>query len=463
MNPMELTLVAAAVLLPMLLVCSLKTWFYLYIVALFTLPPFFQEWTFISSGLRVDQLLLAGIFLAALSRELIRGRIYTNEVCRIYVSYVAFCMLSVGVSHLFPGSHSDIVHTVKRSFLSEIITFQGFVRPLIVYMAFLWLFRVQVEARRIVFLIFTMGALATLFGLFQYLAVEPVTELTKTYYLRKSHWEELITYNRAVVSVFGGEPNAFATFFSLFVPLTLALIMFQRMRWTLRALLISLLFCELVVLFGTNSRGGFIGVAAAVSCFLVISARPRVYIGALILTLPVLFWASTEAIQMNLEQMTLLDWAISPLLRFEFTANYLEFTGRSYIWGEHLRRFFQSPLLGTGFNFYGAMDSLYLAEVAQRGLAGLALFFVLIGTVLKQAFALLRTSNKYSIEKVVATTVISATCGLLVNGISDYTFMQPRLMETYWIFAGCVSACVGNTRVIRIRELAIGKTAPSYG
>lgn len=217
----------------------------------------------------------------------------------------------------------------------------------------------------------------------------------------------------ASLRVFGtfGQPNPFAAYLNLAVPLALALALVvrdPRVRWPAAAVAALLLGAQALA----DSRGGLLGLAAAVAVMLVVALgieRPGVVValggGALV----ALAWV-TGILPASLRQRALhllrLDGVSlnGPLNDANFSA-----VERLAHWVAGLRMFLAHPLLGVGAGNYdpayarykvpgwnlslGHAHNYYINAAAETGGIGLAIFLFLTGAMLYAAWRATRQAG----------------------------------------------------------------------
>jgi len=122
---------------------------------------------------------------------------------------------------------------------------------------------------------------------------------------------------------------------------------------------------------------------------------------------------------------------------------------RFLMWKSAVHVIEDNPLMGVGFGnyeaayqekyildeakerFQGHTHNVYLQFWAETGLPGLILFCVLFGYILYWSWR--RANNSYGL------IIFSATLGLMLYGLTDYTISSFSAMRVYWlVFALCI-------------------------
>ena len=146
--------------------------------------------------------------------------------------------------------------------------------------------------------------------------------------------------------------------------------------------------------------------------------------------------------------------AISPrtferLQTFTTAASEQSVSERFLMWRSALNAIEDNPLTGVGFGNYeaqyqenyildeakerqqGHAHNVYLQFWAETGLPGVILFCTLFGYILYWSWR--RAKNFYGL------IIFSATLGLMLYGLTDYTFASFSAMRVYWLLFGvCV-------------------------
>jgi O-antigen ligase len=258
--------------------------------------------------------------------------------------------------------------------------------------------------------------------------------------------------------VFGtfDQPNPFAGFLNLALPLALALVLFgrdTRERWVAGTASVFLLVAEALA----DSRGAFLGLGAALIVLAVVGWRRERAAGwALAIGLPVVIvaWAAhlvPKSIQARvLDQVGSLHLDSAALCGNLNAANYstLERLGH---WVAGLRMFTAHPLLGVGAGNYdaayaqyapacfpnalGHAHNYYINAAAETGVLGLLAFLALTGAALAAGWRAthVRTAashdtgalaDQVSMARVFALGFFAAIVTLIAHNLTDNLFVH---------------------------------------
>jgi O-antigen ligase len=191
----------------------------------------------------------------------------------------------------------------------------------------------------------------------------------------------------------------------------------------------------------TQSRGGllaFVAILLVHVCLLANDRKTRMQRVALVLILCILAAAVAGFVFQRLGEID------------DFTA-----VSRLAIWGGAFTVFARSPVLGTGFgNLRGLMGgllnlpdgwtgdahNLYLELLAETGLTGFLVFWIVIILALRNSFRQSRKAHD-SFNKIIAVAIFAAIVGVLVHGTVDYLFhTTPQVTALFFLVLGLLSA-----------------------
>jgi O-antigen ligase len=230
------------------------------------------------------------------------------------------------------------------------------------------------------------------------------------------------------------DPNLFAGYLVLLVPLTLAIGLAARWKWspipTAGALL--LLGATLVA---TLSRGGWLGLIVGIGTLAVLlPGRRRVIGGVAAAAVALLLLAAAGPVAARLgggagasPMQTLID--------------------RFPIWTAALNMFVQHPIFGLGVdnfgNYIGLYDpsldvnqahDLFLNIAVERGLIGLMTFLALIILTFR---TLLMTLVKLSgTDRLLVAAATASLAGFLADSLFDVAYYDYKILLLFWLIIG---------------------------
>lgn len=237
------------------------------------------------------------------------------------------------------------------------------------------------------------------------------------------------------------DPNLFAGYLVLVIPLALALGIAMRWRWgPMVAGVVMLVFGAALV--ATLSRGGWLGFfAAALTMVVLLPGRRRVVLavaGSVLLVLvagglggPVADRLGTAA-------------GASPLQTF---------ADRIPIWAASVEMLKQHPIFGLGLNnfgnYIGAYDpsldvnqahDLFLNIAVERGLLGLITFLIFLVALFRTSIAavLRAPDGRY---RVLAAGVMASFVAFIADSLFDVAYYDYKILLLFWLLAG-IAACL---------------------
>jgi O-antigen ligase len=112
---------------------------------------------------------------------------------------------------------------------------------------------------------------------------------------------------------------------------------------------------------------------------------------------------------------------------------------RLQLWQEAYGEFLKNPILGAGTWSKGFRDNFYFRILAEAGLLGMFAFFVLLLTLFREIWKIVRFRLEDGLMRGVATGLFAASfaCMVVYNLAGDF-FAIHRFMGTYWILLGLI-------------------------
>jgi putative inorganic carbon (HCO3(-)) transporter len=266
-------------------------------------------------------------------------------------------------------------------------------------------------------------------------------------YLRGTGYTGFIQYNvKTRVGSTLGNPNVYAGFLELIIPLAICYLLVER-RYYRRFFLVVLIALGYVNLFMTFSRGGFI--SALISLFLILFFRvkKKAYSFIVLAFTIIVLMAASAFIARQLAVFNIQE----ALIEGSLINRILSYSG-------NVKTIAENPLFGIGWGarfgyvpygyyepshyvlmFFGHGNSTFLDIFTHLGLIGLLAFYGMI-------FALLRNLLKQA--RTISDPVVAALPWGLFAGFSGLTFhllfdgfiKWPRMGSVFWIFAGLAFA-----------------------
>lgn len=280
----------------------------------------------------------------------------------------------------------------------------------------------------------------TLLGLVIFLIITVSTMLLVTFGLMEFGTLKLFKEGR---SAGFAEPNQYATYLVLFIPLILTSFLFQR-SFLLKVFSAIVFIMAFTGLFVTGSRGGILSFFFSMAVYIVIlNQQKMINPGAIILVIAVV-------IVMGAMSFVLAPSHIKQTVITRFdprkSEDVTEFTsGRTILLRNGLKIFMERPIFGHGLNTFiplmkekfrirGNSHNDYLLHLVHYGILGLAVFILILTKVFQHVWYHLKTasgiwSKRYYIS--------------YLAGFSGYAFsmlgvnvITPRLI--FWFYTALI-------------------------
>lgn len=239
------------------------------------------------------------------------------------------------------------------------------------------------------------------------------------------------------------EPNQYAAYIVLFIPLLFSGVLFPDARK--RRLSLVGLFLALLSLLATGSRGGMIALFFTACVYgLVFSAKklvkPRTFILALFLAAPILGVSAFFVAPDNVRE-TVVE-------RFDPTKaedSYELTSGRTTLWKHGLQLFLESPLYGHGqatfiplmkenFHVWGNSHNDYLLYLVHYGVIGLGLFLMVLWSLFRESWSLVESSSDKGV-RILALSYVSGLAGFAI-AMFGVNVIQPMML--FWAYSAVI-------------------------
>jgi len=284
--------------------------------------------------------------------------------------------------------------------------------------------RTERETDRVVTALICAGALVACYGIFQ----------AATGMVSETDWIDEAKFETLTLRVYSTleNPNVLAEYLLLITPLAASSIFTEREGWK-KLLGLAATGAMVVCMVLTYSRGGWLGLIAAVAVFLVILDRRFIVLGvigaaALLFVLPQSIlqrFASIRDLSDSSTSYRISIWLATLLLLKDYW-----FCG-----------------IGTGTAAFGAVypaysfnavsaphaHNLYLQVLCECGVVGFAVLMAVIVAFYKTCAGGIAGAGRKKRLRLVA--LIAGMTGFLVQSFTDYSFYNYRVMFLFWIMA----------------------------
>jgi len=352
------------------------------------------------------------------------------------------------------GLIGTIALLIAADYESLLFTSQDYLKDVFIGLEVILLLRTPTHLRRAIWILLITGLLMGCITYYQ--------QVTDT--LDNSYWgfgaSKLDTNSGLRLGGPVGDPNTYAQIMAVLIPLALERLWNEKRPYLRLLALVILFLCGYAVIF-SYSRGGFVAVVLSL-LFLAIRRPPRPAVAAGILGVFIFVF------QLFPESYT--D-RLSTLLYFLPTSEKSvlqerSFQGRS---SENLAAtmiFKDHPLIGVGAGNFNAhyqsysrrlgidprrdprsAHSLYLEVAAERGLLGLAVFFVIVSSAY---WSLWRAEKRYLLlgMKEFADLTVALSAGLTAYLAAGF-FLHDAFIRYFWVLIGLAWAATSISIVVK--------------
>jgi O-antigen ligase len=245
-------------------------------------------------------------------------------------------------------------------------------------------------------------------------------------------------FSRATGNVI--DPNLFAGYLALVIPLALASGLAIHWRWAPIALGVGMLLFG-AALVATLSRGGWLGLVVGVATMAVLlPGRRRVILGVAGSVVLILFIGG-------------LAGPIAARLGTSAGASPLQtLVDRFPIWSAAVGMFVQHPVFGIGVNnfanYIGAYDpsldvnqahNLFLNIATERGLLGVVTFAIFLVVLFRTLGRALRVASDGG-SRILASAVIASFAAFLSDSVFDVAYYDYKILLLFWLLAGIAAS-----------------------
>jgi len=379
-----------------------------------------------------------------LKRQIILPRTYLDKPLFLFLLVV---LVSVAYSfYIHPKFKLAIISFGGRTLLFLLLN------CLAVFYLTVYLLQDEKNLKRLLYVGFAAGTIASLYALLQYGGIEPIWPM------------QLDPFGTRSVSTFGN-PNFLASFLMLILPVVAVLTVYEKSP--IKKLFLGGLF--IVNFFGllvTRTRSAWLGLFVAlvfVGFYLLSYQRPLIFRNRrwLIFLVGILFLMMLYPVRFDEEKGKKVR---AVTVAFEKVKSVIDFKQMAYvqrflIWESAYSMFKESPLLGQG---WGNFEIIYpfhqgkflkikkyspfrthannshneiLEVVSQTGIVGLGIYIWLFILFFKTGIDSYRKLNS-EYDKTIALGLLASILGMLVDNLLNVSLHFPIPALVFWIWMG---------------------------
>ena len=363
-------------------------------------------------------------FVWALDVIIKKGKVfYPNNVNKCLILMILIVILSIPIK-MYHGEIPGI------SIKSEIIDFKQWFNPILLFFILFNIINDKKTCNR------------ALFGLCFIFVVSILLQLSATFGITHYAAQSIDQHGRA--GGFGAA-GVFSVSLVLLFPFTLSGSVLMKKSGLFKVGCIGLLFLILMGLISAGSRNGALSFLVSMVVYLLILKREKI-MGLLPIIFLIITMVAVGAIAFVVSPPSVKTIVTD---RFDPSATedmYQYSSGRLYLWGNGLKLFIESPVLGHGrdsfeilsmlrrFPYVSAPHNDYLRSLVEFGIVGLAVFLLILFKIFQNVWQSLNTT-KSPWEKQLYLSYIAGFCGYL-SGMF-FTNMGPG-RYIFWIYSAII-------------------------
>lgn len=223
-------------------------------------------------------------------------------------------------------------------------------------------------------------------------------------------------------------PNEVAAFYNQITIILLGVYFFMKKGWP-KLILLGLILINLYCILFLFSRGAYLGLA--VGLFIMFCFKNRKFLIPFFLILA--FW-----------QVVLPEKAIQRIQSTHSETGNLDESSerRINIWKQSLNLFYSSPIFGIGYGVFrylnfdlGDTHNIYVKLLAEQGIVGLLIFFIVVFCFMKEGFGLYQKGED-GFSKGLGLGLFVCMFVLLINNMFGDRWSYFELSGYLWVFAG---------------------------
>ena len=296
----------------------------------------------------------------------------------------------------------------------------------VVFVLFSIVFESSVKTRRqldvVIALLVVSGGLVALYGIYQY-----ISGITGD-----ASWVDTDMFSDIRTRVFStlGNPNVLSEYLLLVIPFACAGVLAAK-HWFVKIIFLGFSGVMLLCMLLTYSRGGWLALLIAAMLFLVIWDRRFIILG--IVGIAALFFILPETIVSRFTSIGNIQDS-STSYRLAIWIGTLSMLSDYWLCGvgPGISAFNKTyPLYSQNAIIAPHSHNLFLQIVCEMGIAGLIVFFIILYQYFKMTARAL--SQDLGRRKYYLIAAISSITGFLVQGLTDSSFYNHRVMFMFWV------------------------------
>ncbi len=294
---------------------------------------------------------------------------------------------------------------------------------------------IQKKDQLYVFLVLSLLAafIVSLYGIYQYIIGVPV----QAAWVDVEHHPLLQT---RVYSVFGN-PNVLAEYLILIIPFGLALFLTARNTWK-KLLFLCITAAMGITMLMTFSRGGWMGLAVAITIFALLRDR-RVFVLLFLLVLAAVVYMPDVVLQRAATMFSVTDssnlyritvWQESLNIARDYWSTGVGFGHKAF---QEIYPYYMITRVKAPFHVHNT----FLQYLVETGVLGLMALLWLLASIFKQGLKGLQRLQDGFLRHVLMAS-LAATAGILAHGLGEHVLYLPKIIFLFWINVGIIFLCI---------------------
>lgn len=263
------------------------------------------------------------------------------------------------------------------------------------------------------------------------------------YILMPSHERVFAPFN-----IGGGEPASLGGYYLIVIALLCAFALHAQ-RTAVIVLCCAMLAFIFPAFIRTLSRASYLALIPLLLTLFVLTTRRRALFGIVLIAGAALFPLLAPGLYAKMSARVAATFTSGHAERFsayQIGAGNRRITDQSALeriasWNRVLRekisRNAVTLIIGTGVTGAGFIEGQFFLQLAETGLAGTAIFYLLMLAMFRRAYRMYRAADD-TLSQSVSLGFAAAIAGLLAQSLTTNTFVIVRIMEPFWVLAAVV-------------------------
>lgn len=231
-----------------------------------------------------------------------------------------------------------------------------------------------------------------------------------------------------------GEPGTLGGYLILLMSVSIGVLLTSESK-RVKILLTGLILISFVSLMATQSRATWMGLPFMYLCFIVMSKKRLMLLGALAVVIVISPFVMPESFKKRYGGTFKREAGYKAVVGGKALPLDSSATERVQSWQGVLKDFKNHPIFGYGINGYWFIDGQYFRTLVELGLVGMSIFLFLLYQIGKFLLEAYRIAGD-NLTKGLTMGLFAGLLALLVHCMGSNTFIVVRIMEPFWFLMG---------------------------